>query len=215
MGLKACIFDVDGVLVRSMEQHAEAYQKAFDLVGVRIAPEEVYANEGRGSRDVIVALAKERGLDLAREKIEELARVKQDWFFAQGPMPLYEGVLPLLDELRRKGLRIAVVTGTHRVNVERHLEAILPVIEVVVSADDVKRTKPDPEPYLSALAKLGLSADEAIVIENAKLGIASAKGAGLPVIAIVTTQPREMLAEADAIVERIGDVWTVLGGWLG
>lgn len=212
--LKAVIFDVDGVLVQSMEKHAEAYRRAFAPLGIEIAPDEVYANEGRRSREVIASLAKDRGITLTPEQLEEMNRTKQATFASFGPLPLYPGALELIDQIRERGLRVAIVTGTARVNVESHLKAIVPTLDAIVTADDVKRTKPDPEPYLAALAKLGVRANEAIVIENAPLGIRSATAAGIPVIAVLTTQPRAMLAEADAIVERLADVWTVLGGWL-
>jgi len=212
--LRAVIFDVDGVLVQSMEKHAEAYQKAFAPLGVPIAPDEVYANEGRRSREVIESLAAERGLGLSREQLDEMNRLKQATFASFGPLPLYPGVRELIDRIHEAGLRVAIVTGTSRVNVESHLKAILPRIDVAVTADDVTHTKPHPEPYLAALAKLGIPATQAIVVENARLGIRSAKAAGLPVIAVVTTQARPMLAEADVTVDRLADVWTVLGGWL-
>ena len=203
MPLRAVIFDVDGVLVRSMEKHAEAYAAAFRGHGVEIAQHEVFRNEGRGSRDVAVMLSKERNLGLTEEQLDAVAKEKQRVFASFGPMPRYPGVNELIDRLHGRGLRLAMVTGTSRFNVQNHFPDLLAKFDVIVTADDVKRTKPDPEPYLTALAKLGLAADECVVVENAPLGIRSAKAAGLRVIAVTSTNPPDALKEADRIIERV------------
>lgn len=208
--LRAVIFDVDGVLVRSMERHAEAYAAAFAPYGHRIEQHEVFRNEGRGSRDVAAMLAKERAMGLTEEEIDAIAKEKQRVFAAFGPMPKYPGVDALVERLHARGLKLAMVTGTSRVNIERHFPELLPRFAAIVTADDVKRTKPDPEPYLAALAKLGLRASECVVVENAPLGIQSAKAAGLRVIAVTSTNPAATLKDADAIIEHVSEVESCL-----
>lgn len=212
MPLRAVIFDVDGVLVRSMERHHEAYQRVFDELGLTIAQREVFANEGRRSREVIESIAKARGLDLSKERLDELNKLKQRTFASFGPMPKYPGVDTLVHDLHAKGLKLAMVTGTARVNVENHLNDLTHKFDVIVTADDVTHTKPHPEPYLAALAKLGLTGDEAVVVENAPLGITSAKAAGLRVIAITSTNAADALKDADAIVAKVADVAGVVEG---
>lgn len=208
--LKAVIFDVDGVLVRSMEKHAEAYAAAFAPYGVTIEQHEVFRNEGRGSRDVAVSLAKERDMGLTKEQLDAIAKEKQRVFQSFGPMPKYPGVDALIESLQARGLRLAMVTGTNRANLKNHFGEWLSHFEVIVSADDVTHTKPHPEPYLKALEKFGLSAADAVVVENAPLGIQSAKAAGLRVIAITTTNGADALKEADTVVASIQDVERVL-----
>lgn len=210
MAPRAVIFDVDGVIVRSMEKHAEAYAAAFAPYGVRIEPHEVMRNEGRGSREVAVALSRERNMGLTDAQLDAIAKEKQRVFASFGPMPRYPGVDALIDRLHARGLKLAMVTGTSRVNVERHFPELLSKFSVIVTADDVRRTKPDPEPYLTALEKLGLPAADCVVVENAPLGIRSAKGAGLRVIAVTSTNPPDALKEADVIVERVAQVEEVL-----
>jgi len=214
VSLRAVIFDVDGVLVKSMENHAAAYQKVFADIGVAIRPEEVFANEGRRSPEVIASLAQERGLDLAPAKLDAMNKAKQAVFYAFGPAPLYPGVQALLERLRAHGLRLAAVTGTNRANVEHHLGPLVQLFDVIVTADDVTRTKPDPEPYLAALAKLKLRAEEGIVVENAPLGVRSAKAAGLRVVGVLTTNPADALrkAGADVTVPSTADAWSALEG---
>ena len=208
--LKAVIFDVDGVLVQSMERHHEAYRRAFADYRVDVRKEEVFANEGRRSREVIESLAKAKGLRLTEEQVEAMSKVKQQTFLAFGPLPLYPGVPELLARIREAGLKLAAVSGTARVNIDNHFGVLVKRFDVIVSADDVKRTKPDPEPYLAALQKLGLRAEEALVVENATLGIRSAKTAGLRVVAVASTLPAEKLREADHVVPKVADAWGIV-----
>lgn len=210
VNLRAVIFDVDGVLVQSMERHYEAYSRAFALEGIEIRPEEVYANEGRRSREVIESLVEARTLSFSKERLDELNTVKQRTFFGFGPLPLYPGARRLVERLKDSGRKVAAVTGTNRANVDNHLGEIIERFDVIVTADDVKRTKPDPEPYLSALEKLSLPASAAIVVENATLGIRSAKAAGIRVCAVTSTLPAHMLKDADVIVPTIADVWSLV-----
>ena len=209
-GLKAAIFDVDGVLVQSMERHHEAYRRAFADLRVDIRKDEVFANEGRRSREVIESLAKARGLRLTDEQLDAMNKLKQQTFASFGPMPLYPGVPELLAKVREAGVRLAMVSGTARVNIDNHFGVLTKRFDVIVSADDVQRTKPDPEPYLAALAKLGLKPGDAVVVENATLGIRSAKAAGLRVIAVASTLPPEKLTDADFVVPKVADAWNIL-----
>ena len=99
---------------------------------------------------------------------------------------------------------LAVVSGATRSEVELVLRAAgLDVFEVIVSAEDVTRGKPDPEGYVLALRRLRLQAADAVAIEDAPPGIAAAKAAGLSCVAVLGTVPRERLGEADEIVRRL------------
>ena len=88
----------------------------------------------------------------------------------------------------------------------------LPSPSVMVCADEIVRGKPDPEGYLVAAARLGRSAADCIVIEDTPAGIESARAAGMRVLAIASTYPRERLAAADAVVERLADLSVVPHG---
>jgi beta-phosphoglucomutase len=213
--LRALILDADGVLVRSMERNAEAYQKALASFGIEISEDDVFENEGRRSRDLIDLVARAHGRILTPDELDELTGQHQRNFVSFGRMPLYSGVERLLRSFRRAGLRLALVTGNWRENVTRNFGELTGLFDAIVTAEDVAMTKPDPEPYRAALAKLGLTGDDAVAVENAPLGIRSAKGAGLVVIAITSTNPAERLREADAVVTRLSDVLPTLKemGW--
>jgi beta-phosphoglucomutase len=100
--------------------------------------------------------------------------------------------------------RLAVVSGAARSEVETVLRAAgIAVFDVIVSAEDVSRGKPDPEGYLRTLELLGLQGAQATAIEDAPPGVTAAKAAGLYCIAVLGTVPRERLREADEIVPRL------------
>jgi len=213
--LKALVLDADGVLVRSMERNAEAYRKALAPYGIEVNEAEVFENEGRRSRDLIDLVARAHGRVLAPNELDELTIQHQRIFVSFGRMPLYAGVESLLRSLRRAGVKLALVTGNWRENVTRNFGDLTALFDATVTAEDVAMTKPDPEPYRTALAKLGLPADSVVAVENAPLGIRSAKGAGLVVIAITSTNPAGRLTEADAVVAGLSNVLPALRdlGW--
>jgi beta-phosphoglucomutase len=99
---------------------------------------------------------------------------------------------------------VAVVSGSARVEIEPVLEAagLTEAITLIVSSEDVARSKPDPEGYLIALHLLGIDASDAAAVEDSEAGVAAAKAAGLYTAALTTTLPAERLSEADEIAER-------------
>jgi beta-phosphoglucomutase len=210
--LRAVIFDVDGVLVQSMERHADAYQRTFADLGISIRREEVFANEGRRSREVIETLATERKLGLTAEQLDALNRKKQETYASFGTLPLYPGVPELVRAIKARGVKVAAVTGTSRVNVETHLAPLVTEFDAIVTADDVRHTKPDPEPYLAALAKLEVAPSDAFVVENAPLGVRSAVAAGIPVVGVLSTLPASALKGVDTVVEKVADIWELVEG---
>jgi beta-phosphoglucomutase-like phosphatase (HAD superfamily) len=86
------------------------------------------------------------------------------------------------------------------------------IFDVIVSGEDVKNGKPDPEPYEKAIAKLGLSKDECLVVENAPLGIESAKNAGVFCVGVPTYLDKTKLHEADIIVKNHAELIDYLTG---
>ncbi len=121
-------------------------------------------------------------------------------YFSFDSIHPFEGVMEMLEFLKRDGMKLALVTGSPRSLMERIVpQSALSCFSVSVTADDVKSGKPDPEPYLKALHYLDSKPEDSIVIENAPMGIRSAKSAGLVCYAIETSLPGEYLDEADLV----------------
>jgi len=207
--LKAVLFDMDGVILVSMEQHLEAWQHAFRKFNVHVNPEDFYHLEGRGVKSVVEDLSVKYNIDpgLAPVLMETKIRYYDNIYKAE----FYDGLFDLLDLLTGKALKLAIVTGGGRDRVQRLVDEYFPgVFHCIITSDDVQQTKPNPEPYLKAAERLGIDPSDCIVIENAPLGIRSAKQAGMFVIAIQTTLGREYLNEADQITGSMREVQTVL-----
>ena len=163
-------------------------QEYFDVLAGRSDPEIVERWLGAGHPATADVL--DRRVQLFRERAGDGSTV---------PPHVRESVL------RAAGRsRLAVVSGAVRSEVDMVLRAAdIDVFELIVSAEDVTRGKPDPEGYLLALQRLRLEAADAIAIEDAPPGIAAAKAAGLSCVAVLGTAPRERLGQADEIVPRL------------
>lgn len=204
MNYKGVLFDLDGVLIKSVEQHLEAWQHAFSHY-TKIEAREFYLLEGRGVKSVVEALTDKYGIDAGlRQKIMD---DKVKFYNSIFKPEFYDNVYSLLDMLKEKNVRMAVVTGAMR---DRVIDLVRDYLDgyfsAIVSSDDVKNTKPYPEPYLKGASLLGFRAEECIVVENAPMGIKAAKDAGMFVIAITTTLRREDLQGADYITESFSEV---------
>ncbi len=126
-------------------------------------------------------------------------------------MPI-KNVLPLLQQLQKDNIDIFVVTGSGQYSLFENLNASFPSIfskNKMVTAYDVKYGKPNPEPYLIALQKSGLNKNQVCVIENAPLGVASGKAAGIFTIAINTgiLKDEELIqAGADVLLQDMSEL---------
>lgn len=200
---KAVLFDMDGVLFDSMPNHAYAWSHAMTDFGLRMEPEEVYMNEGRTGNGTINLLAQRFwGRDATDGEVQQIYEAKSRIFNSlPEPQPM-AGAMDLLKKVRAQGLMRVIVTGSATHALLDRLNAAFPDVfspELMVTAFDVKHGKPNPEPYLMGLKKANLSASEAIVVENAPLGVQAARAAGIFTIAVNTGPLKdEVLKEAGA-----------------
>src|SRR5580693_6329157 len=197
---RAVLFDLDGVLIDSTPAvarvwHQWAIEHGFDPETV------VHMAHGRPSRTTIRELLPDADIEgedreVERREIEDLDGVV-----------LLPGARQLLNSLPPE--RWTIATSCTRPLAEARLRAAgLPIPKTMVTSSDVKIGKPDPEPYLKAAAKLGFSASDCIVVEDASAGIRAGKAAGARVIAFLTTMHRSHLQEvgADWIVRNCTDI---------
>ncbi len=204
---RAVLFDMDGVIVDSLHYHYLAWRKMFDERGGSVSKHSVLLHEGRNSREILPLLMEEAGIHIPEEEREAFIDRKRKYYRSIVTVSHYEGAFDVVYEMRRRGFRTALVTASALRNMEtaipdRHRTAF----EAIVTGDEVPRAKPFPDPYLIAARKLGIGPEECVVIENAPLGIESARNAGMYCIAVETTLGEEFLQEADVIVQSIRDV---------
>ena len=210
---------MDGVLFDSMPNHAYAWSHAMTQFGLEMTAYEAYLHEGRtGSGTINVLAQRYWGRDATPEEVERIYAAKSKLFSTlpePKPMP---GALEALTAARELGCKIVLVTGSAQASLLEHLELYYPGFfrqELMVTGFDVKRGKPDPEPYLMGLQKAGIRAGEAIVVENAPLGVESAHGAGIFTIAANTGPLEDSLlrdAGADIVVPGMMEVAALLQG---
>ena len=201
--LKAVLFDMDGVLFDSMPNHAYAWSHAMTDFGLKMEPEEVYMNEGRTGHGTINILSNRYwGRNATDEEVQKIYDAKSALFNTlpePQPMP---GAMELLNKVRAQGLMGVIVTGSATHALLDRVNAAYPDIfspELMVTAFDVKHGKPNPEPYLMGLKKGNLQPNEAIVVENAPLGVQAAAAAQIFTVAVNTGPlPDKVLLDAGA-----------------
>ncbi len=217
--LGAVIFDVDGTIADTERHgHRVAFNLAFEDLGLPYRwGEEEYGTllETPGGEHRLTGYLATQGIGpVERASLaKDLHRRKQEIFLDlmhRGAAPLRPGVDRLLDELEAEGIRVAVATTAGRSWVGELLTTLLGPrragrFEAVVTGEDVRARKPDPEVYLLALHRLGCAAASALAIEDSEVGVAAAKGAGLACLAVRNgyTVSHDFV-HADLVVEDIG-----------
>lgn len=189
-GKKAALIDMDGVLYDSMKYHTLAWKQMMHEIGVECDRDEFYLYEGMtGAATINLLFNRAFGRDATPEEIERLYARKSAIFREIGGNEPMEGADRMLKALKDHGLRCILVTGSSQRSLLDSLSKDYPGIFDEgdrITAKDVTRGKPHPEPYLKGLEKAGVTAEEAIVIENAPLGVRAGKAAGIFTIAVTT-----------------------------
>lgn len=215
--LKAIVFDFDGIIVDSEPLHYRAFQKALEPLGAGFSwAEYVAAYMGFDDRDAFREAFRAAGMLLADEKLVEMIALKASLFqevAAEGVTP-YPGVLQLIQSLSGT-TPLALCSGALSSDIEPVLQmlSLSGAFDCMVTAEEVPHSKPDPASYCLAIEKLqqvfpaaGITAAEAIAIEDTPAGITSAKRAGLKVLAVTNSYPAQELQAADRIVASLADI---------
>lgn len=215
--LKAIVFDFDGIIVDSEPLHYRAFQKALEPLGAGFSWAEYVATYmGFDDRDAFREAFRAAGMLLADEKLAEMIALKASLFHevaAEGVTP-YPGVLQLILSLSGT-TPLALCSGALRSDIEPVLRmvSLSTAFDCMVTAEEVSHSKPDPASYCLAIEKLqqffpaaGITAAEAIAIEDTPAGITSAKRAGLKVLAVTNSYPAAELQAADRIVASLADI---------
>jgi len=215
---ESVIFDFDGVIVDTEPLHYKAFQEILAPLGLKFTWEE-YCNTYMGfdDRDAFREAFNAGARPLPAEELERLIQVKAGLFqkIVSGGVTAYPGVIELIEELHSAGTPLALCSGALRSDIEPILEqlSISSRFSCIVTAEDVAHSKPDPASYRLAFQMLqvrhpeaGLSADRCCAIEDTPAGIASAKGAGLQVIAVLNSYPADKLLQADLVLRSLEEL---------
>jgi beta-phosphoglucomutase len=205
--IKAILFDLDGVIVDSLHFHYLAWDQMFQKYGSNVTEESVLLTEGMNSFEILPLMLQQTGVDIPVEEHNTFIEEKRSLFRKIAKLTYYPNAFETIAELRKRGYMTALVTACARKNMEKSVDLERQkLFDFIISGDDVPRAKPNPDPYLIAQKTLGLDVTECVVIENAPLGVESAKNAGMVCIAVESTLGREYLQKADFIVNEIQEI---------
>lgn len=202
------IFDWDGVIIDSSSHHEESWERLAKETGFTLP--EGHFKKGFGMKNEVIIRdllnwsdRPEEILKLSLRKEELYREILLDW--GVDPLP---GVTGWLAKLRQRGIRCAIGSSTHRLNIETSLRmlGIGDFFSAIVTAEDVAHGKPDPEVFLTAAKRIGHSPSDCVVFEDALVGIEAAHRGGMKVVAVATTNRIEALRAADLAVLSLDEL---------
>ena len=187
---KAVLFDMDGVLYDSMPNHSYSWHHAMEDYGLEMSPEDAYLYEGMRGVETIKLVCKEQwNRTISDEESARMYARKSEVYSSRPKAEVMPGVKQLMQQIHLMGMTILVVTGSGQLTLLERLAAdFAPYIQPghIISAFDVKRGKPHPEPYLKGLERAGVEPWQAVVVENAPLGVRAAVAARIFTLAVNT-----------------------------
>lgn len=185
--IKAVLFDFDGVVVQSEQLHMRTFLELLEPYGVKVSEQRWY-NEfaGTGSRHIFEVLVKEYDIPKSVDELVQARKTNYEKAVKKGMLKLTPGVIEFLEKLKQKKIKTAIVSGSHRTNIEAALKifGLNKFFDIVVSGDELEKRKPDPEPFLYAARKLKITPTECIAIEDSVSGAKSVKAAGIKLVII-------------------------------
>lgn len=203
--IKAIIFDMDGVLVDSEPFHIEIEKQQFLQSKLSVSNEEHHQYMGVASDVMWKEIAEHHSINVSVEDLIEQFKIKSIQYFSElDEIPVMPGLVDLLERLSRKNYPMAVASSSYPEIIEIILEktGLRKYFDVVVSSQEAGKSKPEPDVFLLAARKLGIPANDCLVIEDSANGIKAAQAAGMSCVAYhgPGANPQSQ-KEADAIVK--------------
>jgi beta-phosphoglucomutase len=221
MTLKVILFDFNGVIINDESIHEEIIDRLMLEENLRLKPGEFReVCLGKSDRACIVELFDRRGRFLTETYLDRLLFRKAEAYKTKldslETLPIYPGLADFIAKVRSVGLKMAVVSGAVRSEIELvlNLAGLADNFELIVAGDDLTASKPEPDGYLLAVERLNerypgwnLQASECLAIEDTFAGITAAKKAGIQVAGVTHTYPFHMIhRRANWTVDRFEDL---------
>ncbi|MDP3787356.1 MAG: beta-phosphoglucomutase [Candidatus Omnitrophota bacterium] len=205
MSVKGAIFDLDGVVVNTAKFHYMGWKKLADEIG---APFDEVKNEklkGLSRRDSLLALL---GYTPDEKKIDELCEQKNKYYLEFvsriDRSQILPGALELIEEIHKaKDWKQALASSSKNARTVLKKLDIEKYFDAAVDGTETKKTKPDPELFLKAASRLGLTSDNVVVFEDAESGVRAAKSGGMLVVGV---GDRKILHEADLVIKDLSEI---------
>ena len=210
------IFDMDGVLINSYRAHLDSWMVLARRHGLVMTEEMFVPTFGRTSRDSIRSLWPQLNLDDATVRQWDAEKEAAWREIIVRDFPEMDGASELLERLSAGGFKLAIGSSGPPENVATVMKCLRNsnLFTSAINGSIVTHGKPHPEVFLKAAKGLGLEASRCVVIEDATVGVAAAKAAGMAVAAITGTTTREALSSADLVVDSLRELSPVRLGAL-
>jgi len=207
MDLKACIFDLDGVIVDTAKYHFLAWKRLAGEMGFEFTPEDNEALKGVSRMASLEILLRVGGIKKSQKEKEELAARKNGWYveYISGMTPgeILPGSVRLLKQLRSEGILTAI--GSASKNARTILDGIkiTDMFDVIVDGNKIHSAKPDPEVFVRGAEELNIDPSCCIVFEDAQAGIEAAIAGGMKCVGV--GDPK-LLGKADLVIPDLRNI---------
>lgn len=205
-GVKAAIFDLDGVIVNTVPLHFKAWQRMFKEYGKDFTFEDYKKKvdgipRTNGARAILT--------DLDENELQKASDKKQNYFLEylkSERIPVYNTTVDLIKNFKKAGLKIAVISSSKNCLDMLKRVNLVDLFDVIVTGNDITKGKPDPQIFFMAARKMSISPEECVVFEDALLGVEAAKRAGMKCVGVDRYNKPDFLEKADLIVSDLGKV---------
>lgn len=201
--IKGVIFDMDGVLIDNRQAHFTAFEIWCKPHAITVPTDFLDRFSGMGNDDIFPALMGDP--TMSKADIDRYAAQKEEIYrdIMESTIAPTAGLVDLLEELQKQGVKMAVGSSAMRINVDFVLDrcGIAKYFSAIADGEQVKKAKPAPDIFLLAAKKLGLAPSECFVFEDAFVGVEAARAAGMPVGVLATTFRRDQHTDFDFLID--------------
>ncbi|PPR54548.1 MAG: Beta-phosphoglucomutase [Alphaproteobacteria bacterium MarineAlpha5_Bin6] len=206
--IKAIFFDLDGTLIKSMEDHYISWSYVLKKYhNITLDKKFFFFTEGTKLQVLLKQIFYLNNKKCTVKQIKKLILLKDEYYKLKFKVKFYPRVKKTLGSLSKKKILLYIVTSGSKKRVFRTLpNDFIDLFENIITGDDCLRGKPFPDPYLKALKTSKTNRKNCLIVENTPLGIASGKKAKIKTLGITNTLPAKHLCKADKIIKSIEDV---------
>lgn len=186
--IKACLFDLDGVIVDTAQYHFIAWRRLANELGFDFSEKDNEKLKGVARMESLDMILSWGGIELSQEEKETWAAKKNEWYRAylkdMTPDDILEGVMPFLEDLERKNIRIGLGSASKNARTVMEQIQLIERFEVIIDGTKTTRSKPDPQVFQLGAEALAVQPSECIVFEDAASGIEAALNGGFYAVGI-------------------------------
>lgn len=204
--IKACIFDLDGVIVDTAHYHFLAWRRLAKEIGIELTEADNERLKGVSRMRSLEIILELGGLSFSEHDKENMANKKNTWFVdyleRMAPEEIFPGVRSLIKNIREMGIKLALASSSKNAKTVIQLLHIHQDFDTVVDGTMVTHSKPDPEIFLLAAKKLGVNPIDCVVFEDAEAGVAAALAAGMKCVGVGSPI---QLRQANKVITKTGE----------